>query len=340
MLKLLRSLLPSRPLTAVAAATQQPPADAVCAEGVDSFQIAPHVSNASGFPMLDWQAAGAWADAISDAKAGGAAWAQLERAWIDHLRLSLGDPYAVCESGNALLLSTLDTRLANTTLAFMGRTLGRVIHVLDGMAQSPDWGKDILIIFDDEDSYYRYVSQYYPDSGSFAASGGMYINFGCGHFVTVKSDMHVIEPVIAHEMTHSCLAHLPIPTWLNEGLAVNTEQRLCSPPPPLFTAYEMHAKHLAFWGEDEIQQFWSGQSFLRSDDGNLLSYDLARILVSQFSANWPSFQSFVCHATAADGGESAAAQFLQIDLGAAACALLEKESSKAWRPLPGTWPAP
>ena len=29
-----------------------------------------------------------------------------------------------------------------------------------------------------------------------------------------------------HEMTHGSVAHLPLPLWLNEGLAVNTERRL------------------------------------------------------------------------------------------------------------------
>src|SRR5439155_15479306 len=128
----------------------------------------------------------------------------------------------------------------------------------------PEWGKDILIVFDDVDAYYRYVSHYYPESGEFGLSSGMYINVGCGHFVTVKSDLRVIEPVIAHELTHGCVSHLSLPAWLNEGLAVNTEQCLSPPGPPRFTPRQMHNKHRRFWGHSEIQEFWSGKSFLRS----------------------------------------------------------------------------
>ena len=165
----------------------------------------------------------------------------------------------------------------------------------------------------------------------------MYINAGCGHFVTVKSDLRAIEPVIAHELTHSCLSHLPIPAWLNEGLAVNTEQRLSPSGAPLLTPQQMHDKHLSFWKETEIQEFWSGQSFLRNDDANMLSYDLARIMVAQLSRDWPTFRSFVLAADLRDAGADAALQHLGLDLGAVACALLENEPTAAWAPRPDAW---
>jgi hypothetical protein len=209
--------------------------------------------------------------------------------------------------------------------------------VLDGIAQVPDWGKDILVVFDDDDAYYRYVSHVYTSGGEFAASSGMYINAGCGHFATVKSDLRAIEPVIAHEMTHGCVGHLPIPAWLNEGLAVNTEQRLSPTGAPALTPQQMHAKHRAFWGDAEIQEFWSGKSFLRTDDGNMLSYDLARILVSQFSTDWPSFRAFVLSANLADSAAVAAVEHLHLDLGAAVSAILEREPAHGWAPDPATW---
>jgi hypothetical protein len=66
--------------------------------------------------------------------------------------------------------------------------------------QIPPWGKDLLIMFDDAESYCRYISYYYPDIGEFAFSGGMYINAECSHYVTVRGDLRSIEAVIAHEM--------------------------------------------------------------------------------------------------------------------------------------------
>ena len=165
----------------------------------------------------------------------------------------------------------------------------------------------------------------------------MYINAGCGHFVTVKADLRAVEPVIAHELTHACLSHLPIPAWLNEGLAVNTELRLCPPPQAPSNPWDLHARHLKFWGAAEIQEFWSGKSFLRNDEGNELSYDLAKVLVSQFAANWESFRQFALAADLADGAAAAAQLHLGIDLGAAVCAILEREPDASWAPRPEAW---
>jgi hypothetical protein len=43
---------------------------------------------------------------------------------------------------------------------------------------------------------------------------------------------------------------------------------------------EVHEKHVAFWNETTIQEFWSGKSWRRPDDANMLSYELARTFIS------------------------------------------------------------
>lgn len=339
MFNLFKSLWSRNPHTPSAGTAKSdtiaPPAE-VTVTGAASFPISSHLSHEHGFPFLDWVVVQRWIDTINpDSQA--SAWASCERAWLEHLSAALGHTYGLREEGSTILLSTLEPNVAHATLNFLGKTLQRIIRLLDGIAQSPEWGKDILVVFDDDDSYYKYVSHYYPEAGEFAGSSGMYINVGCGHFVTVKADLRAVEPVIAHELTHSCVSHLPLPAWLNEGLAVNTEYRLCPPGPAIFTPQQMHEKHLQFWGDVEIQEFWSGKSFLRNDDGNMLSYDLARIMVSQMSEDWSSFRSFVLAANFVDAGTTAASFHLGIDLGAVVCALLEREPGSAWAPDPSTW---
>ena len=336
MLSFLQSVFNRQPKSAEdATATASPPPSQVDAPGAEPLVLEPLIRRAHGLPHFDWDAVYRWVDAL-DAAAQPAAWEACERAWLVHLQHALGPAYSLREAGDALLLSSLEANVARATLEFMTKTESRILRVLDGVARKIEWGKTILVVFDDGDAYYRYVSHFYPESGEFAMSGGMYINAGCGHFVTVKNDLRAIEPVIVHELVHGLVSHLPMPAWLNEGLAVNTEQRL-SPSPRLFSPHQMHAKHLAFWGNGEMQEFWSGKSFLRSDDGNMLSYDLARIFVEQFSSDWPSFSAFVNAATLADAGSEAARLHLEIDLGAAACALLEKEPDAAWHPAPERW---
>lgn len=95
--------------------------------------------------------------------------------------------------------------------------------------------------------------------------------------------------------------------------------------------------HQQFWNEETIQEFWSGKSFLRPDEGNLLSYDLARILVEQFSHDWESFKPFVQQAQLADAGHEAATTLLGVDLGSTVAVLFDLEATSSWSPDPTRW---
>ncbi len=115
-----------------------------------------------------------------------------------------------------------------------------------------------------------------------------------------------MEPTIVHELTHSLLSHLPLPAWLNEGLAVNTEYtifpQLAAPSAQLYSPHEVAAQHSAYWNADSIQAFWSGKSFLQTDEGNRLSYDLARKITALAARDEPAFRAFVAEAMMQDGG--------------------------------------
>lgn len=321
--------------TSQANGDEAPPSEVVI-DGASAFALAQHLALHEGYPLPDWEAVQAWVSALESSELQGRAWTAVERAWLLHMREALGTDFRLSQSDNALLLSSLEANVARATLDYMERTLQRVVKLLDGVARIPPMGKDLLLVFDDDESYYRYVSCYYPDAGEFAFSGGMHINAGCSHYVTVKNDLRVIEPIIAHEITHGCVGHLPLPAWLNEGLAVNIEQQLAGAR-STHTPQQLRNKHMAFWGEREMQEFWSGKSFLRTDDGNLLSYDLARLIVEQIARNWEAFKRFVLAADGDDAGAAAARDHLGVDLGEFVCALLEREPSLAWVPNPSMW---
>jgi hypothetical protein len=304
---------------------------------VEDFPLERHLTKHQGYPIADWQAVRAWVDARPE-KRRAAAWTACERGWLLHLRDALGKGFRLDESDGASVVSSLDPHVARATLEFMGRTLRRIGAVLHGIVEPDPWGKDILVVFDDEDSYYRYASYYYPERGEFAGSGGMHIHAGCSHYITVKKELRELETVIAHEMTHACLAHLPLPLWLNEGLAVNTEQRLSGLPRAEVGAYErLHERLRRFWSVVSIQEFWSGASFHRPGESNPLSYDLARILVEQLAKDWEPFREFVLHADRADAGAAAARQYLGPDLGELVTILLERDTPKSWTPDPSKW---
>jgi hypothetical protein len=303
------------------------------------FKLKENMPTRSGFPLVDWHAVEDWISRIQSADLQAQAWSECERGWLLHLRDALGPHYRYDESTGAAVVSSLDPQLARKTLGFIDRTLKRILLVMEELASVQPWGRDILVVLDDVDTYYQYVSNYGPESGEFSLSAGMFISRGCSHFVTRKNDLQAIEPTIAHEMTHSCVSHLPLPLWLNEGLAVNMERRLTGYASTLYTPLEMHNKHLEFWGSAQIQEFWQGKSFQRMDDGNMLSYDLARILIANFGNDWPAFKQFVLSAHFEDGGAEAAKQHLGTELGGAVAAIFEKAEDTLvdWNPQPELW---
>jgi hypothetical protein len=270
----------------------------------------------------------------ADAPGIDAFWTVTARSWLDELRIALGKPYSIYESDRFLMLSSQEPRPAKVTLDYVEKTRKRILRLLDGIAVESEMGKVCIIVLKDHDQYYEYVSNYHKDDGEYSLSGGMFLQYGYGHFVFVESKVNEIEPTIAHELTHCLLQHLPLPAWLNEGIAVNTEHRFCPPGRPLFDPEEMHAKHLNYWNASTIQEFWSGKSWRRTDDGNMLSYDLAKHFAVFTSEDAAAFRAFANRADMVDGGSAAALECLGYPLEHLAQAVL---GEGPWQPKPESW---
>lgn len=263
-------------------------------------------------------------------------WTGALRGWAERLREALGGEHRLHESAHFVALSPQDERTARAMLDYAEKTLQRIHRVLPGLSRGDAGrGKIGLFVFDSHDAYYAYVSHYYPQSGEFGFSSGMFIQAGYGHFVFVAEDMLAMEPVIAHELTHCQLSHLPLPAWLNEGIAVNTERRLAprAHHRPADAA-QLHRRHLRYWNEESIQHFWSGKSFLHADEGQELSYDLAAHLVRLAAADYEPFARFVRDAVADDAGDAACRANLGLSLVQLAESVL---SAGPWTPLPARW---
>ena len=177
------------------------------------------------------------------------------------------------------------------------------------------------------------ISHFYSDDGEYGLSSGIYLNKGYGHFAFPYTNITDVEPVIVHEMTHALVSHLSIPLWLNEGMAVNVENN--------FTGYsglridnEMIQAHQGFWGEEEIQEFWNGDSFSRTDEGQRLSYELAQLITNTLAQDYDVFVNFVNKAHFSDGGKQAASEIYEGDLGGLLVNLLGEAD---WSPKPELW---
>lgn len=287
-----------------------------------------------GLPHPDWAQLDAWVEGFEPARQP-AAFLACERAWLGMLARALGEPYRVFESDHALVLSSRPDNEARAALDFVGRSRRRVRQVLEDLARD-DTGKEVLLAFSDAQTYARYAIHYCPDLDETMVSAGMFLHAGSAHFIVHGEHLWRLEPTIVHELTHAQLAHLSLPLWVNEGMAVNTEQRLTRHGADAYEIQALEARHTAFWTPATIQEFWSGKAYKRDDEGSELAYDLGRLLVNGMCQDWPVFKRFAAAARAEDAGARAAADILHIDLGEAVRHFLRAEDGD-WAPRPASW---
>jgi hypothetical protein len=100
---------------------------------------------------------------------------------------------------------------------------------------------------------------------------------------------------------------------VNEGLAVNTERRW-APRPQQYKPNELAYMHSKFWNPETMQEFWSGKSYRRPDEGNVLSYDLAQRLIELIGQDQAMLTSFVNQSSDEDSGAKAARDCLGLPL--------------------------
>jgi hypothetical protein len=255
------------------------------------------------------------------------AWSNECLKWLQSIAAEYGSDYRIIETENFSLLTNENERYTKLFSNFLERTLKRILQTLKGIASDEGYGKHVALIFHNIEKYYEYVSMFFPEEGEFGLSSGMYINEGYGHFAFPTQDINFAEPIAVHELTHACLAHLPIPVWLNEGIAVLMEEALAGHQ--LILDKDTVLRHQNYWNEDSIQSFWSGESFYASDEGQELSYNLAHVLIRSLSQNYPAFVAFCNNAHFEDAGESASVEHLGMSLAQVAGSLLGNQN---WKP--------
>ena len=292
-----------------------------------------HFNESENFPRPNWDAIYAAVDDNYKDIDQHKLWCEIAKIWMRKLKTKLPDEYSIYESDNFLLLTSQKNEYVTKLQTFLENSLKTILRTLSKIANDDGYGKYVVLIFDDIDDYYAYMSYFYPDEGEFGLSSGIYLNDGYGHFAFPFQDLMYAEPIAAHELTHALLSHLPIPLWLNEGLAVNIEDLITG-----FKSFrmdnEMARRHQAFWGEEEIQEFWKGDAFSRIDEGQELSYHLAQFSVQLLSQDYNHFVKFVNSAHHSDAGESAANEIYGGSLGGLLTNIL---GDYDWSPKPQLW---
>ncbi len=280
-----------------------------------SVDIAATASWHEALPHPNWTKVYAWVEDFEEDRRE-TAFLACERAWLGMLAQALGPAYRLFESDHALVVTGQPGNEAAAALDFVGSARRRVRRVLDGLA-GEDTGKEVLLSFADRESYSRYASYYCPNLDESMVSAGMFLHADREHFIVCGEKMWKIEPTIVHELTHAQLSHLRLPLWVNEGMAVNTEERLTGRGADAFEVKALEKKHAAYWTPESIQQFWNGKAYKGDGEGSKLAYDLGRLLVNGMCRDWAAFKRFAVAADAKDAGAAAAAEWLHVDIGEA-----------------------
>lgn len=301
-----------------------------------------------GFHRADWKIIGQWIGSNLAPSDMDEAWSEAALLWMTKLRDDLGGNYFVLQSRQTVLLCDQPLETARWILEYAGRAATTIKEHLGNTAWPGTIGKDLALVFTDHDDYYQYLSHHSQD-GEQAASGGVCIHSGYTHIALPWHDELEAANTIIHELTHDCLAHLPLPLWLNEGVAV-TLQKDIAPPARAIGQSEQDAfysaainwrapimwdelaeRQFAFWTGENIQSFWAGTSFFQPGDSNELSYSLAEVLVKLLSerSDAAAFRAFLEAARHEDAGQTAALDGLGVDLGEIAGTFLGKGD---WRP--------
>lgn len=249
----------------------------------------------------------------------------LEMQWMERLRDDLGGGYHVSLCRSFVVLSELPEEVV-VRLASHGE---EVLHfIAEALLGAWDYAQERLciLLFTEPDDYFQYIAYLYPE-GVHPQTSGLFVARDLFHIAAQSATGFGLRGLLAHELTHLSLAHLPMPRWLDEGLATHVERRLTGGGTPVMNR-ELRERHGAFWTKERAQEFWAGTSFYTPGDSVELSYNLAEILVNILCVE-KGFKQFVRHASYVDAGQTAALDTMKLSLGDALATFLGPGD---WRP--------
>ena len=303
-------------------------------------EIENHLTTREGFCHPNWQAISAYIENKVPESEQKAAREWATRQWLDRLRREFGGNYVIGETHNFLILAETVNQISSESCKFYETALKQILATLKGAASNQSSGRHAVIIFSSLDAYYGYITYFYPE-GNYPMTGGICFRDNSSiHFAFPTTNHFAERKTFVHELTHGCLAHLNLPTWLDEALAMRMEEVVCGSRMFVFDD-NMLERHVAHWNHDSIQGFWMGASWNMPGDDFELSYDLAQLLWREievgFGASIKVLIAFIVTADAGDGGEAACRRLFGASLDDVIAGILGPGD---WKPDPKKWPTP
>ncbi len=239
-------------------------------------------------------------------------WTDLTDQWLDTLNQSLGGHYRVRKTSELILFAPTDFAHGDLLLKCATSGLFRIVRALGSVAKGSWHGPLAILLFENEDTYDSYISAY-GRGGEPISSLGLCIRSSNVHIALRPHHVDELQRVLLHELTHACLAHLSLPSWLEEGISQMCEEE-ARPDWSRFTIDSSEAQELrSFWRRNGLSEFWWGEGFCAADELQAQSYHLAQVLFRNLISQYPKqLPDFLRQAQIDDAGDTAARKCLKI----------------------------
>ncbi len=239
-----------------------------------------------------------------------AQWRDLAVHWLDRIAFWSGTGLRADARDEFVLLSPYPKRDADRVLRFLQQCRRQILGAFPDVSLKDIVGPFAAIVFADEQSYYDYISAFYPEEGEWGTSSGLYVRSGYGHVVTMAVPASAVRRTLAHELVHAHFAHRNLPLWVEEGLTQSATDVLVGTS-SLSLDRELVERHRAYWTRHGLGGFWSGTAFHDPGDGQELAYSLAYIIFARELADRrKAFLRFLKEADDRDFGSAACEAYL------------------------------
>jgi hypothetical protein len=105
------------------------------------------------------------------------AWEESVLQWIEKLKEDLGGEYRLQRSPDCVMLSGLGDQAASRLLNFANHAIAEIRDFLGEIAWGSFRGKQVVLIFTEEDDYYQYLSGFFAE-GTHPTSIGVHLKAG------------------------------------------------------------------------------------------------------------------------------------------------------------------
>jgi hypothetical protein len=224
----------------------------------------------------------------------------LQRHWLKRIAEVAGSNFGVIESDRFILMAR-DPEESKWILDIAEQGQQKAVASLGERIGEPVTGKIPIIIFMNTHLYRQHVRYYGPDGRPDESDGVCAHDNGEIHIALLS--LSKIKDVLPHELTHAHVGNLPLPTWLNEGVAQLVARRWKY---DLTAEFESHAK--LFWRTRRLDRLWTAEAFdaPRVEEETDFAYLFSELLVKEIRRLGESdFRKFLAEANKSDAGEAA-----------------------------------